>query len=98
MKYKILLILGFWMLSFSIYGQQQPVYRDSFFLHKSKNLNSSDINQSNIPSYKLTPEWQKHKYFQALGWTTNPNPSKMAYPPRDIRRDLFLRDRDNHDK
>lgn len=70
MKYKILWILGFWMLSISIYGQQQPVYRDSFFLHESKNLNLPDINQPNILSNKLNPEWQKHKYFQALGWTT----------------------------
>mgnify|MGYP005917066535 CR=1 FL=1 len=60
MKQKINIILGFLLLSICIYGQKQPVYTGM----------EIGANARNIPSYKLTPEWKKHKKYQAWGWTT----------------------------
>lgn len=50
-----LTILGFLLFSICIYGQK-PVY--------------TGLNAEKRLSYKLTPEWKKHKKYQAWGWTT----------------------------
>lgn len=60
MKQKINLILGFLLFSLCIYGQEKPVYAGI----------KIEQNAENIPAYKLTPEWKKHKKCQAWGWTT----------------------------
>ena len=58
MKQKISIILGFLLFSICVYGQK-PVYTDM----------ETGLNAEKRLSYKLTPEWEKHKKYQARGWT-----------------------------
>ncbi|WP_456088155.1 hypothetical protein [Parabacteroides sp.] len=53
-----LAIIGFLLFSICIYGQK-PVYAGM----------ETGLNAEKRPSYKLTPEWKRHKTCQAWGWT-----------------------------
>ncbi|WP_300762673.1 hypothetical protein [uncultured Parabacteroides sp.] len=72
MKQKINIILGFFLFSICIYGQEKPVYTiASLHALESEAITSSGNMDRPVPfSYKLTPEWKTHKKCQAWGWTT----------------------------
>lgn len=70
-KQIIILIFGFLLLSICIYGQEKTIYTvASHSIPESRTTTSSGNIAYPIPfSYKLTPEWKKHKICQACGWT-----------------------------
>ena len=72
MKQKINIILGFFLFSICIYGQEKPVYTiASLHTLESRAITSSANMDRPVPfSYKLTPEWKTHKKYRAYGWTT----------------------------